>query len=191
MPNCYKVNRAHRCNQIKLAVLGLAVLLPGSRLTAQAASQANDSAPPASAQQPAQPAQASSAQSAQPQPSQPAQSQPARRASTRPVRQRPTLDDRVKAFAKSLDLTETQQAAVKMILVQRQQEILRLRQDPTISGEDRIGRLRALQDQTAERIRNVLNDEQKKKYNPLATKQLAPQPDQKSLEDWLKATTPH
>lgn len=80
---------------------------------------------------------------------------------------------------------------MKKILVLQQQEILRLRRDGSISGSDRIGRLRALHDQTAERIRNVLNDEQKKKYNPLATKQLAPQPDQKSLEDWLKVTTPH
>jgi hypothetical protein len=103
---------------------------------------------------------------------------------------RPTLDDRVKAFAKALDLSESQQAAVKRILEQRQAEILRLRQDGSISGEQRMDRLRALQDQTVLHIRAVLNDEQKKKYDPLAVRDRTPAPDQKSVEDWLKETTP-
>lgn len=100
------------------------------------------------------------------------------------------LDDRVKAFAKALDLSEPQQAAVKRILEQRQAETLRLRQDGTLSGEERIHRLRALQDQTVLRIRAVLNDEQKKKYDPLAVRDATPAPNQKSVEDWLKETTP-
>lgn len=80
--------------------------------------------------------------------------------------------------------------AVKKILEQRQLEILRIRQDPSIEGSERIERLRALQDQTVQRIRGVLNDEQKKKYDPLAIRNREPAPDQKSVEDWLKATTP-
>jgi hypothetical protein len=36
----------------------------------------------------------------------------------------------------------------------------------------------------------VLNDEQKKKYDPLAVRRVAPAPDQKSVEDWLKVTNP-
>jgi len=39
-------------------------------------------------------------------------------------------------------------------------------------------------------IRAVLNDEQKKKYDPLAVRDRTPAPDQKSVEDWLKETTP-
>lgn len=80
--------------------------------------------------------------------------------------------------------------AVKKILEQRQLEMLRIRQDPSIEGSERIERLRALQDQTVQRIRGVLNDEQKKKYDPLAIRNREPAPDQKSVEDWLKATTP-
>lgn len=105
-------------------------------------------------------------------------------------RRRTTIDDRVKAFAKSLDLNETQQAAVKKILEQRQQETLRIRRDPSISGSARIERFRALQDNTVERIRAVLNDEQRKKYDPLAVRKRQPAPDQRSVEDWIKATTP-
>jgi hypothetical protein len=100
-----------------------------------------------------------------------------------------TIDDQVKGLAKNLDLNDTQQAAVKKILEQRQQATLRIwRED---SGSDRISRIRALQLRTAEQIRAVLNDEQKKKYNPLGQRppqQTSPQP---SVEDWLKATTPH
>lgn len=105
-------------------------------------------------------------------------------------RRSPSIDDQVKVFAKRLDLNEAQQAAVKKILEQRQQETLHIRQDPSISGSTRIDRFRALQDRTVERIRAVLNEEQKKKYDPLAVRRIQPAPDQRSVEDWLKETTP-
>ena len=103
---------------------------------------------------------------------------------------RPTIDDRVKVLARSLELNEAQQAAVKKILEQRQQEALRIRQDASISGGARIERFRALQDHTVERIRAALNEEQRKKYDPLAVRRVEPASDQKSVEDWLKVTTP-
>jgi len=102
----------------------------------------------------------------------------------------PTIDDRVRVLARSLDLDETQRAAVKKILEQRRQETLRIRQDSSISGGARIDRFRALQDNTVERIRAVLNEEQKKKYDPLAVRRTQPAPQQRSVEDWLKVTTP-
>lgn len=103
---------------------------------------------------------------------------------------RPTIDDRVKVLTRSLDLNEAQQAAVKIFLEQRQQETLRIRQDASISGGTRIERFRALQDQTVLRIRAVLSNEQKEKYDPLAVRRVTPAPDQKSVEDWLKVTNP-
>jgi Spy/CpxP family protein refolding chaperone len=99
-----------------------------------------------------------------------------------------TIDDQVKGLTKSLDLTETQQTAVKKILELRQQESLRIWRGT--SGSERVSRFRMLQVRTASRIRSVLNDEQKKKYNPLGQRP-PQQPDQKSVEDWMKATTPH
>jgi hypothetical protein len=102
----------------------------------------------------------------------------------------PTIDDRVRVLARSLDLNEAQRVAVKKILEQRRQETLRIRQDPSISGGARIERFRALQDNTVERIRAVLNEEQKKKYDPLAVRRTQPAPQQRSVEDWLKVTTP-
>lgn len=190
MASSDNVSRPLWRNGSNLVAVCLAVLLFSSILIAQEAPQAQDPVAPASTQQLAQPEQPAPSESAQPQSSEAAAPRPARPA-TRPVHHRVTLDDHVKVLAKSLDLNESQQAAVKRILEQRQQTILRLRQDTSISGADRIGRLRALQDQTVEKIRSVLNDEQKKKYNPLASRQAPPDPNQKSVEDWMKATTPH
>jgi hypothetical protein len=110
----------------------------------------------------------------------------------RPARhsyRRVSIDDQVKGLAENLSLNAEQQASVKRILEQRQRDSLRILQDSP--ANDRIGSLRALQLRTAAQIRAVLNDEQKKKYNPLGQRppqQTSPQP---SVEDWIKATTPH
>jgi hypothetical protein len=103
---------------------------------------------------------------------------------------RPSIDDRVKVLAKNLDLNEAQQSALKKILEQRQQETLRIRRDSSALGSARISHFRALQESTVERIRAVLNEEQKKRYDPLAPRRIQPA-SQPSVEDWLKATTSH
>ena len=99
------------------------------------------------------------------------------------------IDARVSILAKSLELTAEQQSAVKSILEQRQQKTLLIRSDPSISGSMRIERFRMLQETTVERIRAVLNDEQKKKYDPMAARHIQSTPEH-SVEDWLKASTP-
>ena len=162
LPSCNNTIRGIGRNSSTLVAVCMSVFL----LHAALAAQSNDAAPaaPATPATPAQPAH--------------------------PAHRRASLDDRVKAFATALGLNDAQQAAVKKILEQRQQETLRLRQDASIPGSVRIERLRALQDQTVQRIRLVLTDEQKKKYDPLAVRQAGPAPGQKSVEDWLEVTTP-
>ena len=110
-------------------------------------------------------------------------------ASPHVARKRPIVDDRVKVLAKNLDLNESQQTAVKKILERRQQETLRIQRDSTLAGSARIEQFRMLQDRTAEQIRAVLNEEQRKKYDPFAARRI-PQTEGRSVEDWLKATTP-
>lgn len=164
--------------------LCVAIVVLSTVLAGHSAAQANEPAV-----QPAQePAPSSEPQAAQP-PTAPLPTTPPQ-PRVPATRRRPTIDDHVKALAKSLNLTEAQQAAVKRILEQRQQETLRLRTDGSISGSERIDRFRALQDQTVLKIRGVLDDEQKKKYDPLAVRKVTPAPDQKSVEDWIKATSP-
>lgn len=101
-----------------------------------------------------------------------------------------TIESRVSLLAKSLELTEAQQASVKKILEERRQQSLRIRQAPSITGADRIEQFRVLQQSTVARIRAVLNEEQRKKYDPFATQKIQQTPE-RSVEDWLKLTTPH
>jgi hypothetical protein len=98
-----------------------------------------------------------------------------------------TIDDRVKRFAESLDLSEAQQSEVKKTLEFQQVQIRRIRLDGSLSGDERISRLRSLQDNTVAEIRAVLNDEQKKKYDPLAVRRTPKASPQPSVEDWMKA----
>jgi hypothetical protein len=89
-----------------------------------------------------------------------------------------------------LNLDQAQQAGVKTVLERQQREARQIQFDQSLSGAERIGRFRALQQDTVSRIRGLLNEEQKKKYDPLAVRKATPAPDQKSVEDWLKVTTP-
>jgi len=101
-----------------------------------------------------------------------------------------TLEDRVKVLAHHLNLDQAQQEAVLKILQARKEETLRIRRDTSISGSARIEQFRTLQDNTVLQVRAVLNEEQKKKYDPLAVRKLEPATDQKTVEDWLELTTP-
>jgi hypothetical protein len=103
---------------------------------------------------------------------------------------RPSPDERGKALAKYLELDETQQIALQKILEQRQQEVLQMRFTPLPAGSAQIDRFRAIQDRTANRIRAVLNQEQRKKYDLLAIRRSAPPGSKTSVQDWLKAANP-
>lgn len=100
---------------------------------------------------------------------------------------RPSPDERGKALAKYLELNETQQTALQKILEQRQQEVLQMRFTPLPAGTAQIDRFRAIQDKTANRIRAVLNQEQRKKYDLLAIRRSTPPGSKTSVQDWLKA----
>jgi hypothetical protein len=76
---------------------------------------------------------------------------------------------------------------VKAVLERQQREARQIQFDQSLSGAERIGRFRALQQDTVSRIRALLNDEQKKKYDPL-NHGTTPTTSQPSVEDWLKAT---
>jgi len=114
---------------------------------------------------------------------------PKRQTGTPVTRRTTTIDDQVKRFAESLDLSESQQSEVMKILEFRQVQTRRIRLDGSLSGDERISRLRVLQDCTVTWIRGVLNDEQKKKYDPLAVRQAQKSSSQPSVEDWMKAAT--
>jgi len=100
------------------------------------------------------------------------------------------MDDRIKVLARTLDLSAAQQSQVKTILEQGRQQMIQNRLNTSISGSARIDQFRALQDQTIERIRAILTEEQKRKYDLLAARKLQQQATPPDVDAWLDATRP-
>jgi protein CpxP len=73
-------------------------------------------------------------------------------------------DQQVAHMAKRYSLTTDQQAQIKPILASRQQQMQALRQDTTLSREDKIAKIKSLRDDSSSKIQAVLNDTQKQKF---------------------------
>jgi|SRR5215813_6266241 len=99
---------------------------------------------------------------------------------------RVTVDERVKRFAKVLDLDASQQTGLKSVLERQQARATQLRLNQSLSGVERISRLRDLQQDTVSQIRALLNEEQKKKYDPQNHAAQTNSSDS-YMNDWLKA----
>ena len=77
-----------------------------------------------------------------------------------------TVEERLEEFSKKLDLNDDQKAQVKTILESAQAEMKELRQAEG-SRREKGSRLREIGKETNGKIRAVLNDEQKKKFDEL------------------------
>jgi hypothetical protein len=78
-----------------------------------------------------------------------------------------TLEDRVQALTQGLDLDMGQQTALRKVLVNQREQVMKVWNDPSpVPAAYRIAAVKALTDHTADQIRTILNDEQRKKYNP-------------------------
>ena len=73
------------------------------------------------------------------------------------------IDANVQRLARGLKLDQEQQAKLREILVDQYAQMIKLRTE-SAPGTDRAGAMRAIVDRTRERIREMLNDEQKKQY---------------------------
>lgn len=78
-----------------------------------------------------------------------------------------SVDDRVKMLADRLNLSDDQQAKVKSILTDSQKEQQGIRDDSSLSQDDRRSKMRSLRESTNSKIRDVLNDDQKKKFDEM------------------------
>lgn len=77
-----------------------------------------------------------------------------------------TVEKRLEEFSKKLDLNDDQKAQVKTILESAQAEMKELRQAEG-SRREKGSRLREIGKETNGKIRALLNDEQKKKFDEL------------------------
>jgi hypothetical protein len=75
-----------------------------------------------------------------------------------------TLDSRVQLMSKELDLDAIQQSRLKSILLTQRAEVAKVWNDPSVPAAVRISATQAISEKTAERIRTMLNPEQREKY---------------------------
>jgi Spy/CpxP family protein refolding chaperone len=84
-----------------------------------------------------------------------------------PGQRRPSvspLDRRVNLLAKELDLNAAQQAQVKKLLESQREQVARVWNDASIPAARRVVATQAIGDRTADQIRALLTEEQRKKY---------------------------
>jgi hypothetical protein len=106
-------------------------------------------------------------------------------------RSRPGLEDRVRTLSHALDLDARQQSELRKALVSQREEVRRIWGDASMPAANRISATRAISDKTEDRIRALLNDEQKNKYNPpRQPREAAADSAEPTVEDWMNAGKP-
>ena len=96
----------------------------------------------------------------------------------------PTVEKHLKVLTEKLDLTGDQQAKIKPILQELHDGTQKVMKDESMSREERLGNVRACREKADKKIREILNDDQKKKLDQLEQE---PHPE---LHDNLKEATP-
>jgi hypothetical protein len=99
-----------------------------------------------------------------------------------------TLEDRVTAFAKALELDPVQQARLRKVLMEQREAVRKIWSDRALLPAERVPATRAANERTGDEIRSILSDDQKKKYNPPMPSSPPERGDTRSVEQWLDAT---
>jgi Spy/CpxP family protein refolding chaperone len=76
-------------------------------------------------------------------------------------------DRRVARLTKALNLSSDQASQIKSILTDGQQQMQALRQDTSVQGPDRHARMMALRQAEETKIKGVLTDDQKAKFDAM------------------------
>jgi protein CpxP len=79
----------------------------------------------------------------------------------------PSVDERVLHLTKTLNLSDDQQTKVKSILQDEHNQMVSLKQDKSMSQEDQHAKFQQIHQASAQKIRDVLNDEQKAKFDQM------------------------
>jgi periplasmic protein CpxP/Spy len=79
-------------------------------------------------------------------------------------------DQQLEHLTKALNLTSDQQAQIKPILTNQQQQMMQLHQDQSLSREDKMAKGKSLHEDTTSKIEAVLTPDQKQKYEAMQQK---------------------
>jgi len=77
---------------------------------------------------------------------------------------RMTPDEQLARMTKRYNLSADQQTQIKPILADQQQQMMTLRQDTSMSREDKMAKMKSIRDDSNTKIQAVLNDSQKQKF---------------------------
>jgi Spy/CpxP family protein refolding chaperone len=91
----------------------------------------------------------------------------AQQSTTKPGDGVPTVEKHLKVLSEKLDLTGDQQAKIKPILREMHDGTQKLVQDESMTREERQDKVRACREKADKKIREILNDDQKKKLDQL------------------------
>jgi Spy/CpxP family protein refolding chaperone len=78
-----------------------------------------------------------------------------------------SVDDHVKEISTKLNLTADQQAKVKTILQENHEQMEALMKDDSVSKEDKHAKMKGMHDSVHAKVREVLTDEQKPKFDAM------------------------
>ena len=104
----------------------------------------------------------------------------------------PSLEDRVATYTKRLDLDVRQQSQLRALLLQQREQMLKVWNDPSIPAAQRIFATRTIADATADGIRAMLTEKQREKYKlPRPRHDGTPQPGDRTVQEWMNASSGH
>lgn len=83
---------------------------------------------------------------------------------TGPARTMPSVDDQAQMLQEKLALDDGQKAKIKTILEDQRAQMQVVMKDDSLSKEDRGAKMRSIRETATTKIREVLNDDQKKKF---------------------------
>ena len=78
-----------------------------------------------------------------------------------------TPEDQLARLTKQLDLTGDQQAKIKPIIEEQHKQMMDLRQDTSMSREDRFAKFREIREKSFAKMKEVLTPEQQKKWEKM------------------------
>jgi hypothetical protein len=79
-------------------------------------------------------------------------------------RQPMTPDEQLARMTKRYDLSADQQTQIKPIIADTQQQMMALRQDSSLSRDDKMAKMKSIREGANTKIQAILNDSQKQKF---------------------------
>jgi hypothetical protein len=103
-----------------------------------------------------------------------------------PRGKRSGLEARVATLTRALGLDARQQDALRTLLRDQRQQVQQIWNDESVSPADRVAATRKVSLRSADRIRAMLNEEQRKKYDPPPQGDPGKTIGNARVEDWMK-----